>query len=60
MQAEDRGHRPGMDIDRGHTIKDIIHLPVDQLVIDNLQKKKKLQSMSMGQLADSFGVKVEL
>ncbi len=60
MQAEDRGHRPGMDIDRGHTIKDIIHLPVDQLVIDNLQKKKKLQSMTMGQLADSFGTKVEL
>lgn len=59
MQAEDRGHRPGMDIDRGHTIKDIIHLPVDQLVIDNLQKKKKLQAMSMGQLADSFGVKIE-
>lgn len=59
MQAEDRGHRPGMDIDRGHTIKDIVHLPVDQLVIDNLQKKKKLQNMSMGQLANSFGQQVE-
>lgn len=60
MQAEDRGHRPGMDVDRGHTIKDIIHLPVDELVINNLQKKKKLQGMTMGQLADSFGTKVEL
>jgi hypothetical protein len=48
-----------MDIDRGHTIKDIIHLPVDELVINNLQKKKKLQSMTMGQLADSFGTKVD-
>lgn len=60
MQAEDRGHRPGMDVDRGHTIKDVIHLPVDELVIDNLLKKKKLQGMTMGQLADSFGTKVEV
>ena len=60
MQAEDRGHRPGMNVDWGHTIKDIIHLAVDQLVIDNLKKKKRLQDISMGQLADSFGQKVEL
>jgi SNF2 family DNA or RNA helicase len=54
MQAEDRGHRPGMDVNRGLTIKDIIMLPTDKLVLDNLKKKKRLQNMTMGQLADAF------
>lgn len=54
MQAEDRGHRPGMDLNRGLTIKDLIMLPSDQLVLDNLKKKKKLQNLTMGQLSDAF------
>lgn len=54
MQAEDRGHRPGMDTNRGLTIKDLIMLPTDQLVLDNLKKKKKLQNLTMGQLHDAF------
>ena len=54
MQAEDRGHRPGMDTNRGLTIKDLIMLPTDKLVLDNLRKKKKLQDLTMGQLADAF------
>lgn len=54
MQAEDRGHRPGMDENRGLTIKDIAMLPVDLYVLDNLKKKKKLQNLTMGQLADAF------
>lgn len=52
MQAEDRIHRMGMDENRGATIKDIIHLNTDQLVLDNLKKKKRLQSISMGELGD--------
>ena len=52
MQAEDRIHRMGMDENRGATIKDIIHLATDKLVLDNLKKKKKLQSISMGELGD--------
>ena len=52
MQAEDRGHRMGMDENRGLTIKDIIHLPTDWLVLNNLKQKKRLQSISMGELGD--------
>lgn len=54
MQAEDRGHRIGMDLNRGLTIKDLIMLPTDQLVLDNLKKKKRLQNLTMGQLSDAF------
>lgn len=50
MQSIDRIHRLGMDNNAGATIKDIIHLSVDQLVLDNLNKKKKLQSLSLGDL----------
>lgn len=49
-QAEDRIHRPGMDVNRGATIYDIVHLPTDEVVLNNLQKKKTLQSLSMGDL----------
>jgi len=54
MQAEDRGHRLGMDKNRGLTIKDIIMLGTDKLVLDNLKKKKKMQDLTMGQLSDAF------
>ncbi len=54
MQAEDRGHRPGMDLNRGLTIKDLIMLPTDLLVLNNLKKKKKMQNLTMGELRDAF------
>lgn len=47
IQAVDRGHRIGMDVVRGGLIKDVIHLPTDQQVLDNLNKKKDLQYMAM-------------
>ncbi len=50
LQSEDRVHRMGMDVNRGCTIIDLIHLPSDKLVLDNLKKKKKLQSLTMGEL----------
>jgi len=52
VQSENRAHRPGMDLNRGCTIIDLIHLPTDQLVLDNLQKKKKLQAMTLGELGE--------
>lgn len=52
IQSEDRIHRMGMDTNRGATIIDIINLPSDQLVLDNLKKKRKLQALSLGQVAD--------
>lgn len=50
IQSEDRIHRLGMDVNRGATIYDLIHLPTDSLVLDNLRKKRKLQSMTMGEV----------
>lgn len=47
IQAEDRGHRIGMDIVRGGRIVDICHLPSDLHVLDNLKKKRDLQHLSM-------------
>lgn len=52
MQSEDRGHRPGMDLNKGFTIYDIFHLPSDQHVVDNLKKKRDLQSMSLGEFIE--------
>jgi hypothetical protein len=51
MQAEDRAHRPGMDENRGLLIKDLIVLPTDKLVLENLKKKKQLQAVSMGDIS---------
>jgi hypothetical protein len=50
MQSEDRGHRPGMDENRGLMIKDLIHLPVDLVVKNNIKLKKDMQSLTMGEL----------
>lgn len=47
QQAEDRGHRIGMDIERGGRIVDCVHLPSDIKVIESLKKSKKLQLLSM-------------
>lgn len=54
QQSCDRIHRPGMDLNKGATITDLIHLPSDQLVLDNLNKKKKLQDLSLGSFADAL------
>jgi len=54
MQAEDRFHRAGMDKNRGATIIDLIHLPTDMYVLDNLKKKRNLQKVSMGELDDAL------
>jgi hypothetical protein len=51
IQTEDRGHRIGMDRERGGRIVDIVHLPSDQYILDNLQKKKDLLHLSMTGLA---------
>jgi len=54
MQAEDRAHRIGMDENRGLIIKDLIMLPTDKLVLDNLRVKKKMQDVTMGELNTAF------
>jgi hypothetical protein len=54
MQSEDRIHRLGMDTNRGATIIDLIHLPTDQLILDSLRQKRKLQNLSMGEMNDAL------
>lgn len=54
IQSEDRIHRIGMDMVRGGVIYDLIHLPSDEHVLDNLQKKKDLLNMTLGDIPDTF------
>ena len=55
LQMEDRIHRMSMDLVLGATIIDLIHLPVDQLVIDTLTNNKILEHLSLGLVRDSLG-----
>lgn len=54
IQSEDRIHRAGMDVNRGATIVDLILLPTDEKVLDNLKRKRELQSMSLGEVSDAI------
>jgi hypothetical protein len=47
IQSEDRIHRPGS---KGCMIIDLLHLNTDYLVLDNLQKKRELQAITMGDI----------
>lgn len=49
-QAEKRSHRLGQT--RDVRIKDYCHLPTDELVLNNLYKKKALQSVTLGEVLD--------
>lgn len=51
-QSEDRIHRPGADHNRGVTITDLIHLPSDLKVLENLLAKRRLQDMSLGEFKE--------
>lgn len=53
-QSEDRIHRPGADHNRGCTIYDLIHLPTDIWVLDNLFMKRDLQNITMGMFRETM------
>jgi SNF2 family DNA or RNA helicase len=54
VQAEDRIHRPGIDLNKGATIVDLIHLPSDQRCLDVIRANRKLELMSMGELRETL------
>ncbi len=54
MQGNDRIHRPSMDLNLGATIYRCIHLPSDQLVLDNIEKKVRLQNLTLGKFAETL------
>lgn len=60
IQSEARIHRLGMDTNRGATIIDLLCLPSDRLVLENLKKKRKLQDMTMGVLKSAFELPIEV
>lgn len=47
IQSEDRNYRIGT---RGCNIIDLLHLPVDKLVVDNLKSKRDMMKVTMGDL----------
>jgi hypothetical protein len=53
-QAEDRIHRPGMDINKGATIVDLLHLPTDLKVLNVLKDNRRLELMSLGEFQGCF------
>jgi SNF2 family DNA or RNA helicase len=53
-QSEDRIHRPGMDLNKGCMITDLVNLDTDLLIIKNLKEKKRLQDMSLGAFKEAL------
>lgn len=53
-QSLDRIHRPGMDLNKGALITSLHHLPSDKVTQDNLDKKRKLQDLSLGSFQEAF------
>lgn len=53
-QSEDRGHRMGMDINKGFTIVDLYHLPTDKHVREVLKDNRRLELMTMGEVQEAL------
>ncbi len=53
IQAAERIQGLGMNINRGATVIDVIHLDIDQYILDNLAKKFDLLQLTMGKLRDA-------
>lgn len=54
IQSEDRIHRIGMDENRGATIVDLICLPTDLKVLENLRRKRELQSVTLNEISKAM------
>lgn len=51
IQSEDRIHRPGCT---GANIWDILHLPTDLKILENLIKKRELQDLTLGEITEAL------
>jgi hypothetical protein len=56
QQASDRIHRPGMDLNKGATIMEFNHMPIDRLIIEGHKNKQVLQKLTLGQIRKGIGV----
>lgn len=48
-QAEDRIHRPGIDMNKGATIVDLFHLGTDRKVLNVLKDNRRLEKITLGE-----------
>jgi SNF2 family DNA or RNA helicase len=55
-QSEDRCHRIGMDMNKGLTIVDLIHLPSDARVLEVLKDNRRLELMSLGAFTQGWEI----
>jgi hypothetical protein len=51
-QAMARGHRMGMDLNKGFTIVDLFHLPTDEKVLNVLKDNRRLEMMTLEEFRD--------
>jgi SNF2 family DNA or RNA helicase len=51
-QAEDRIHRPGIDMNKGATIVDLFHLGTDQKVLNVLRDNRRLEKLTLGEVKE--------
>ena len=56
FQAEDRIHRPGMDLNKGATIIDLCCLETDNVIREAILKKEKLQNITLGKIREAINV----
>lgn len=48
IQSSARIHRTGMDVNRGATVFDLLHLPTDRMVLANITEKIARQDLTLG------------
>jgi hypothetical protein len=51
-QAEDRIHRPGIDMNKGATIVDLFHLGTDRKVLNVLRDNRRLEQLTLGDMRE--------
>jgi len=57
LQFNDRIYRIGQE--RSVTVYDLVHLPVDQLVLDTLNHNRKLELLTLGQIHESLEINID-
>ena len=41
-----------MDLNKGATVIDIIHLPIDKYILDKLEKNEDLEKLTLGEIEE--------
>jgi SNF2 family DNA or RNA helicase len=57
VQAEDRIHRPGMDVNKGCEIVDLFHLPSDERIWELVREDRRIELMTLGEVVGDLNAK---